>query len=515
MPRPSSKLLFAAALFSATALSHAALAADRALVIGVGNYQSLDAAMSLAGPKNDVKAISGLLVETLGFQPDSVKVLEDAGATRQEILAAIDDWLIKGTQPGDRAYLYYSGRGLQLTDDNDDESDGLDEALSAYDTTSGANGYENTIRDDEIDAISTALKDRTLTLVFDAGYSANIETAEANADAQPAEGARFLPFIGKRPEPKLKTRGLRIDLGVVDKPDKVAETGGTTWAAASSYQVATDDVKKPEDQRQGVFTAAYVEGHTADKADYNKNGLVSNAEVYQSVKKESEAYCAGQADCKTLDPKLDVPAAALGASVTGSYQKYETPAKTDQAYVPAKTEEIKVPGTYTAAYVAADPVSAVYDIAGKTDDGGVTIKLDPGPALHAGEAFKVSVTSKQGGHLILLDVNSKGVATQIFPNEYAEKITPLKAGYTLTMPDDYYGFDFEAEGSGESIMVAIVVSDPVDLSGVAPKTRGLKAATDSRQSLGDICAKLQKTWTDDIENRGIKWSLGTMKYTVK
>jgi hypothetical protein len=135
--------------------------------------------------------------------------------------------------------------------------------------------------------------------------------------------------------------------------------------------------------------------------------------------------------------------------------------------------------------------------------------------LKKGQSFKISVTSQYDGNLVLLDVNGEGIATQIFPNDMAKKITPLSAGSTLTIPDDYYGFDFEADGSGENMLVAIVVSDAVDLKDVAPSAQGLSAALDARQSLSAIVARLQKTWTGDTENRGVRWSLGTLKYTIE
>ena len=141
------------------------------------------------------------------------------------------------------------------------------------------------------------------------------------------------------------------------------------------------------------------------------------------------------------------------------------------------------------------------------------MSLDTGPKLKKGQAFKISVTSQYDGNLVLLDVDGKGMATQIFPNDMAQKITPLSAGSTLTIPDDYYGFDFEADGSGENMLVAIVVSDAVDLKDVAPPAQGLTAELDARHSLSDIIARLQKTWTGDAENRGVRWSLGTLKYS--
>ncbi|WP_457586217.1 DUF4384 domain-containing protein [Ensifer canadensis] len=129
--------------------------------------------------------------------------------------------------------------------------------------------------------------------------------------------------------------------------------------------------------------------------------------------------------------------------------------------------------------------------------------------------FKLTVASKVAGSLILIDVNANGAATQIFPNEFAQKITPLAADVPLTLPDEYYGFDFEASGKGESAFVALVVSDAVDLSDVAPKTRGLKIELSARETLSEIVSRLQQAWTDDLEKRAIRWSVGTLRYHVE
>ena len=164
--------------------------------------------------------------------------------------------------------------------------------------------------------------------------------------------------------------------------------------------------------------------------------------------------------------------------------------------------------------VAVDPVQAIGDILGREETGDVRLSLDPGVQLKNGDVFTITVESGSDGHLMLFDVNQEGKATQIFPNEAAQKITPLTAHAPLTIPDAYYGFDFEADGAGESVLVAIVVADPLDLSKLAPASQGLTEELDARLTIADIVGALKKTWTEDTENRGIRWSLGTLKYTI-
>ncbi|HTO30367.1 MAG TPA: caspase family protein, partial [Pararhizobium sp.] len=103
-----------------------ARAEDRALLIGIGTYENLPEDMFLHGPKNDVKAIHALLTDTLSFNPESIRVLTDEKATKASILHSMDEWLVAGTAPGDRIYVFFSGHGLQVKDVSGDEEDGMD-----------------------------------------------------------------------------------------------------------------------------------------------------------------------------------------------------------------------------------------------------------------------------------------------------------------------------------------------------------------------------------------------------
>lgn len=500
---------YAAALLLSLTVFSPATAADRALLIGIGTYATLPEKMFLEGPKNDVPLIEKLLKEKQGYAADSIRILRDQDASRAAILASIDEWLVNGTQPGDRVYLYFSGHGLQVKDASGDEEDGLDEALSTYDIAAGDGDWKNVILDDEIDAMLAKLKDRAVSIVIDACHSGTISRSLSTKVGDVMESARFLPRPHAKPVEEVKMRGLRVDVAVVDKPDIVKQNGVEAWSAASSYQVAWDDTRLPPEERHGVFTLSYVNGHEISAADSNGNGIVSNAELLEYVKKQSQTYCAAQNQCQGLDPQLEVNYALLGASAV-------TPtAETAQQQTPdyGKVEEVKVENTQQTAYVAADPVDAVGDILGKPQTGDVKVALSS-DYLKNGDSFRITVTSATGGHLILYDVDKDGKATQIFPNESAKKITRLAPNTPITIPDDYYGFDFEAEGPSENVLVAIVVADDVDVTNVAPADYGLTKELDARTTIADIAGTLKQTWTRDTENRSVNWSLGLLKYAV-
>ena len=504
---------YAAALLFSLCLFSGAQAADKALLIGIGTYATLPEKMFLEGPKNDVPLIEKLLKEKQGFAPESIRVLLDKDATRAAILASIDEWLVNGTQPGDRVYFYFSGHGLQVKDASGDEEDGLDEALSTFDIAAGDGDWTNVILDDEIDAMLAKLKDRAVSIVIDACHSGTISRSLSTDVGESLESARFLPRPFAKPVDAVKMRGLRIDVAVVDKPDIAKQNGVEAWSAASSYQVAWDDTRLPPEERHGVFTLSYVNGHDITAGDSNGNGIVSNAELLEYVKKQSQTYCAAQTQCQGLDPQLEVNYALLGASASTPTADTTTQQTQQQTPDYGKVEEVKVENTQQTAYVAADPVDAVGDILGKPETGDVKVVLSSDYLKH-GDVFKITVTSSTGGHLILYDVAKDGKATQIFPNESAQKITPLTANMPMTIPDDYYGFDFEAEGPSENVLVAIVVADDVDLTKVAPSDYGLTKELDARTTIADIAGTLKQTWTRDTENRSVHWSLGLLKYTI-
>jgi len=82
---------------------------------------------------NDARIMSGIFSD-LG-RLDDQRVLVGAQATRANIEAAITKWLPSISKPGDTIFIYHSGHGGQIDDDNGDEeqTDKKDEYLLPYD----------------------------------------------------------------------------------------------------------------------------------------------------------------------------------------------------------------------------------------------------------------------------------------------------------------------------------------------------------------------------------------------
>lgn len=102
----------------------------RAVLIGINDYP--DPKDRLEGCLNDVFLVSALLQEG-GFDPDDIRVLLDARATRRTILDRIS-WLLDGAKAGDRLALFFSGHGAQIAGEGAGETiDRLDECLVPHD----------------------------------------------------------------------------------------------------------------------------------------------------------------------------------------------------------------------------------------------------------------------------------------------------------------------------------------------------------------------------------------------
>lgn len=159
-----------------------ALAEVRAVLVGVGDYQVLDA--DLKGPTHDVRLMAEVLAgrgvaemvvltaDPLGL-PDGA---ETGQPVRAEILAALEA-AAAASDPGDTVVFYFSGHGAQAPDMSGDEGGGYDEILLPADAAGwkGAIGaVENAILDDELQTWAQAALARGVKVVglIDACHSA-------------------------------------------------------------------------------------------------------------------------------------------------------------------------------------------------------------------------------------------------------------------------------------------------------------------------------------------------------
>jgi hypothetical protein len=170
-----------------SALASAETPGDRwwGIVVGVGEYQQLDPALSLDGPPNDVPLVltwlrrQGVPRRHLTVLADQVPSA-DGLPTRAAILGALAA-LPDRMRAGDIAFLYFAGHGSQQPQGGREwsKADGFDEIflprdVGRWDARSGH--VEGAIVDYEIGASVAALRARGIFvwLVFDSCHSATI-----------------------------------------------------------------------------------------------------------------------------------------------------------------------------------------------------------------------------------------------------------------------------------------------------------------------------------------------------
>ena len=105
-----------------------------ALLIGINAYPPGGLFTPLNGCVNDVEMQSQLLVHRFGFNPNDIVRLTDEQATRQGILTAFEEHLIKQAQPGDVVVFHFSGHGSRVVDPDQDFPDGLNSTLVPVDS---------------------------------------------------------------------------------------------------------------------------------------------------------------------------------------------------------------------------------------------------------------------------------------------------------------------------------------------------------------------------------------------
>lgn len=161
-------ILFLCALFAVPTVRAAdsgQAGTKRALLIGINRYQVLP---TLNGSLNDIETMRQVLTTRWGFQPQHITMLTDQAATRAGIFAVLER-LVQETGPSDIVYVHYSGHGSQVEDLSGDETDDhLDETLVPHD---GRTPNVPDITDDELEAIVSRLKARSILIVLDSCHS--------------------------------------------------------------------------------------------------------------------------------------------------------------------------------------------------------------------------------------------------------------------------------------------------------------------------------------------------------
>lgn len=140
-----------------------------ALLVGINQY--LDGISSLNGCLTDVEMQYELLRHRYGFQPSDILMLTDETPqkpTRDNILKAFEEHLIKQAKPGDVVVFHYSGHGGLLPDPQPLDDTKLNGTLIPADTTWE---QRNDIMGRTLFLLSSQIQTDLFTMVLDSCHS--------------------------------------------------------------------------------------------------------------------------------------------------------------------------------------------------------------------------------------------------------------------------------------------------------------------------------------------------------
>lgn len=210
-----------------------------ALLVGINDYASPVGA--LRGCITDVQLHRELLVHRFGFNLKDILVVTDAQATRQGILTAFEEHLIKQARPGDIVVFHFSGHGSQVSDKPDCDSqvtkssrDCVNSTLVVQDsfptTTSFEGGTVNDITGHTLFLMMSTIQSDNITAILDCCHAGGGTRGNFLVRAVPRMGGseQFLPSSAEKqyqqqllsrlnlsPEEFIKRRRANVAKGVV------------------------------------------------------------------------------------------------------------------------------------------------------------------------------------------------------------------------------------------------------------------------------------------------------------
>ena len=388
--------------------------ASYALLIGIDEYPH---ARRLQGAVNDVAAMRRMVVSDLQIPGANVQVLVNEQATKQAMLDAFSS-LARRSRPGDAVFIFYSGHGWLVSDQDGDEStfnedERFDEALVPYDAVPWPKerAYEanpTLLVDDELARALGPMPGRRVAVIFDSCHSGS--------------GLRSLPGdeVGRSlytdaPIPPSRFRSLKPRVPSMDMGAQAI------FIAAARWRETASDLGEFEGRRHGALTASLL--RTVGKAGPGWARALS----WESLFRQARADLLSQGIASQTPTIVGAP--LLGRAPVAQF--FDAPASTEIA-------ELSAPQPFD-----------------------VYLEVNKYQFL-AGEEMRLAVESARSGYLYVFDIDVERKVTQLFPNEF-EKDNVLPASMQVRIPDVQARYRFTADQPyGVSTIVALVTRAPWD-----------------------------------------------------
>jgi hypothetical protein len=156
----------------------------------------------------------------------------------------------------------------------------------------------------------------------------------------------------------------------------------------------------------------------------------------------------------------------------------------------------------------------------------VSIDILPGPDITVGSRVSFRVSTKKPGYLILIDVDSTGKLTQIYPNTISlmansagqQNSNYLKPGKPVQIPnpaDAHAGFEFVASAPFGTAMVVAILSDrPVQLVNLPDIPDALTGQASAVAFLTKLASDLRIP-EDSGRLQEARWSFDAKFYAIR
>jgi hypothetical protein len=518
-----------------------AVAAERALLIGVNHYPGLISqgragGRDLRGAVADAQTFQDVLIKIFKFDPGSIEVLTDEAATRERVLSEFKTFLVEGSKPGDTVVFYYAGHGAQAVVKDQDGSNRLTSTIVPADAKGDLDAanpeVSGMIRGDEIGAMLKLIADRHTLVVADSCFSGSISRGEGGlkwgegmrtlTPARPLDmpsgevtdafrraakiSGSFLDVAGAGTTSRtLIVRPVENGSGPVVKigPNIVGASGGkgslVVWSAASLSQVTFDD---PE-VLGGVFTQSLAARLRQAVDDPSGSHAITGGGLLQFVRAEADRFCKqfGPVECANgLTPQLQAPDGYLLQILAPAAVSPATAPPAQPETVPTVTQEAEQALTHE-------------------NDFSLAVKILPSDTIKLHGEVRVVVRSAEPGTLVILDRDADGHLHQLFPNKYSER--NYRGGFIhgdvdVLIPDE--GFRITANDAGGSELLVLVAEPDIDLKGIVGQELQLQPIAEPKDFLARLAAKMlapKLTEDPNVPNRAYRWAFATASYAIE
>lgn len=234
-----------------------AQATGRALLVGIGNYDTMTTGWGRIHGDDDVALLRPML-ERRGFS--DIVTLTDRRAKKADIVGALKS-LASRCKPGDKVYFHFSGHGQPIKDLNQDEGAGkeFDESIIPYDACrdsrrlNGTYNGQNHLIDDELNPLLNAIKvklgdEGELFVAVDACYSRGIQKDEYS-DIDP----ELIKYV-RGTDHAFFPKGRPLGLVKMNKPGQFSPGAKMTVVTACRENERNFEYKAPDGKLYGSLT---------------------------------------------------------------------------------------------------------------------------------------------------------------------------------------------------------------------------------------------------------------------